>query len=246
MSGSFSRADGRSANEIRGPKIQLGVVSDCAGSASVEQGKSNVICCVRGPVQLTSEYRGAKGKVSCAVSLSPFAFKSRRDSKSMSSVSLERALGYVLEGICEQVVVLESFPQLCFELSAVVVLSEAHSRNGDKGEADLLAADIGALTTAMCAALTSAGVELRDVFTGITLATLSMQDGTTYQVVDPTGDELSQATSVSSFVAGTSSSAASVFYSLQEGCLPIEVIAASLDAAVAACKSQREVLCQQL
>ena len=204
----MSRADGRSPGDLRAPKIQLGVVSDCAGSASVEQGKSHVVCCVRGPVQLTSEYRGAKGKVSVTVSISPFALKTRRDSKSMSSVSLEKALGYVMEGICEQVVVLESFPQLCFELSAVVILSEAQGRGGDKGEADVLAADIGALSTAVCAALTAAGVELKDVFTGVSMATLQQANANNcQQVVDPTGDELSSATSVSSFVVGTSTSA---------------------------------------
>jgi ribonuclease PH len=239
----LNRADGRSPGDLRAPKIQLGVVSDCAGSASVEQGKSHVVCCVRGPVQLTSEYRGAKGKVSVSVSISPFALKSRRDSKSMSSVSLEKALGYVMEGICEQVVVLESFPQLCFELSAVIILSEAQGRGGDKGEADVLAADVGALSTAVCAALAAAGVELKDVFTGVSMATLQQANGC-HQVVDPTGDELGSATSVSSFVVGTATSA--VYYSLQEGSLPVEIIAASLDSAVEACKSQREVICKQL
>jgi ribonuclease PH len=73
------RADGRKANELRRVYLELGVVSQAAGSAYVELDHTKVVCAVYGPhAQAGPEGTFSEGgQLRCDFKIAPFATSSR-------------------------------------------------------------------------------------------------------------------------------------------------------------------------
>jgi ribonuclease PH len=135
-----------SAPSMRPIQVVTNVLSSrCIGSAAAEVGATRVICAVRGPQPLVTEYRGNHGKVACLVHRSPFARKLRRGD---SEIDLSRTL----QSIAEKVVLLERFPQLMYDVTFEIISSDG--------------ADKAVAIVAMSAALAAAGIEQRDLVAG--------------------------------------------------------------------------------
>lgn len=233
------RADGRQNTDIRVPSVVNGVVFNTVGSSFVEIGGCKIACSVRGPLQLTTEYRGTKGKIVCNVSYAPFAHckGGRIDPlQGRGNASSEKEMAFILEGICEQVVVLESFPQLCYEINFVVLATEG----GD---------DLPALCASASSALMEAGVEMLDVFAASSAAVVSANGdnanadtGASSEsiIVDPTITERNASPAFCT-VAATTNSKKTLYYS-HEGAVSVDIIAKLFQHALVGCQSQRKFI----
>lgn len=215
----MSRADQRSAREIRPTHIVAGCLSNCTSSSCVEIGTSRVLCCLRGPQQLTSEHRGTRGRIVCNVLKEPYA-TARRQPQTFRNQIADKEIDTILEGVAEQLVILESIPQLQYEMTFDVVSSE-----GDD--------DLPALTAAMSVALMEAGVEMRDLATACGAAL--RDDGTI--LLDPTVPEGKGSLSYVLVIA--SSSTGTILYCNQRGGAEAMVAMDLFDVAVAGCLARR-------
>ncbi len=227
---SKKRSDFRQTDELRPAFVAVGRIgASAAGGSAVEYGGSRVLCSVRGPMHLTSEQRGSKGKVSVRVRRPPFGGSSSQALPSGGSGhdgANDHALSEILEGILEQTVLLESIPQLLFELSVEII---------GAGVGDLPCA-----TIAVNAALIYAGVRCIDIVAGATVALCG--DGS--MLFDPCQEELGQAKASCTVCACTGTGA--LTYVLQRGAVDAVAALALVEAATAACVSLRESICSQL
>jgi ribonuclease PH len=141
------------------------------GSSTAEYGSSKVLCSVRGPLPLTTEFRNGFGKVQCMVSRSPFASRVRRSGAHHSQLAVfgrlakgsglefvgseEWELSEALQSIAEKVVRLERYPQLLFDVTFEIVAS---------GDDELT--DLTACVAAFSAAVANARLEVMDLVGG--------------------------------------------------------------------------------
>eukprot|EP00758_Cryptobia_borreli_P015402 Tbor_TRINITY_DN6021_c3_g3::TRINITY_DN6021_c3_g3_i1::g.11146::m.11146/K12587/MTR3, EXOSC6; exosome complex component MTR3 len=252
---SATRREGRQLNEVRIPIISKSLVCNTAGSSFIEIGQGvKVACSVRGPLQLTSEYRGGKGKVICGVSIAPFAQSGGRRDPNIGrhAVSPVEELAFVFEGICEQIVVLEKYPQLCFELNCVILQSESNkgSSSGNAGAAAsgvIRSGDMVALTAGICSAFVNAGIEIHDLFAATTVIAVEQNPKDSKSltfIVDPLPCEIASAVSMTTVISGTRTG--KVMYLLQEGTVPVAAMGEMLELCVEGCKAQRTALTEQL
>ena len=215
----MARADGRDERAIRALHLCRDFHADCASSSCVEIGDNRVLCVVRGPFQLISEQRGSRGRVFCAVDVT--------DSESNSSVAAISGdfLSLALESVAEHVALLEAFPQLAFSCRLHVLSSDG--------------ADLSALCTALCAALISAGVELKNLFSAGTAA-LSC-DGTV--ILDPTAAELASSMAFCSVVATASGDICHVTH---KGHTSPSVLSLLMGSATEVCMARKDEIKAQL
>lgn len=220
----MKRADGREALEaVRAIHVATNVLANCHRSACVEIGQTRVLCGVRPPQQLVQEYRGTRGRVSCQVhrgSASAAASQSSLDNSS------ERDMALALEGVAEQVVVLDRIPQLLVE----VLIDIIH----DDGAA------WDAAATALCAALTAGGIEVYDTFTACSAAL--RHDGAI--VVDLTRDE--EATATASVVVCSGLSLGGLYYCCHQGVCEPATISQLVLAAVKGMQVRKAPLLEQI
>lgn len=158
--------------------IALNILGHCHSSACVELGRTRVLCIVRRPQQLIQEYRGTRGRVSCQLHRAPSGAAAATTGSGTLSDDLshgDRDMALALEGVAEQLVVLESIPQLLVEVVIEVV-------SDDGGVWD-------AASTAMAAALAVGGFEMYDLFSSCSAGLLS--DGSI--VTDMTSSEVRNA-----------------------------------------------------
>lgn len=140
-----------SIHDVRPAHIALNVVSNCHSSACVEVGNTRVICAVRHPQQLVHEYRGDRGRVSCEVHRVATVGKE-------SDTTVDLDLSLALEGVAEQLVMLENAPQLLMDVTLEVIRDEG--------------ALWDALSTALSCALAVGGIDMIDMFSASTAALL--------------------------------------------------------------------------
>lgn len=154
----------KSANDVRPAYIALNVISNCLSSSAVEIGNTRVICAVRPPQQLVQEYRGDRGRVACEV---------RRVSSGGKKEDqiIEKDLSLAIEGVLEELVMLESMPQLLIEVTLQIICEDG--------------ALWDTLTTALSTALAAGGIALKSLFSSCTAALL--EDGSV--VVDVRKEE---------------------------------------------------------
>ena len=234
----MQRSDGRFPVQLRPFSITSKVIPYCFSSVAVEVCGTRVVCCIRGPQQLTSEFRPHKGKVSCTVHFAPFVAGGAVENKNNSSASkkyaagVEKELALILEGITEQWVLLETLPQLQLE-----ALFEVLSVDG---------CVLSALVSALNAALILGGLDVVDIVASSTVASMmSKGEGDAMVLVcDPTLGELVAATSHCTVVACTSTG--QILYVNCDGPTTVEVCSGLVNAAVECCRYQREVVVSQL
>lgn len=164
------RKDGRSWDELRPLFMKVGIVTKAQGSAYIEMGETKLICAVYGPREvLKREEFSLEGKVSCEFKYMPFSRKAYSEPKQNFE---EKMLSKTISDALKGVVMLEKFPKAQIDISVQVVQ--------DGGSTLSLA------ITAASAALTNAGIEMKDMVIGCTLRCFTDQT----MVVDPTIDEM--------------------------------------------------------
>lgn len=209
-----ARDDGRLFRELRPLFVGKGCLTNCAASSVVEIGNSRVVCCLRGPQQLQMEARGHRGKISCSVL-----------NASAPSVK-HQDIDIVLEGLCEQVVCLETIPQLHFEAIFSVLSSEGSHYQ-----------DLPALTAAITTCLMHAGVSMRDIPCAGSAALL----GGGVICVDPTPEEFGKALATTTVIVCTET--AEVCFAHHKGTVDISSSIDLLEAAISAsCFRRTEVI----
>ncbi|EAN85485.1 putative exosome-associated protein 4 [Trypanosoma cruzi] len=211
---------------VRYPHIALDVLGQCHSSACVELGNTRVICAVHHPQQLVDEYRGSRGRVACTVRRSASAGSHSAGSAQPSVVTPEKDMSLALEGVAEEVVILEKIPQLLVEV-VVEILAE------DGGVWD-------AVATSMSAALVSGGFEMHDLFSACGSALLS--DGAV--VLDPDAAEESNA-QASALVCVMLNSGEICYARHQGSCEPGTVLEL-VSSAMKGCLSRKSAITTQL
>lgn len=176
------RADGRQQRELRPLFLVANCLTNCVSSACAEVGGSRVVACLRGPQQLTTEARGHRGKVICSVNKSTYA-EARRENAHFHRTLQLKELDVVLEGIAEQIVCLETLPQLQLELTFDITTHDA-------------AGELTALVATMVVCLANAGVAMKELACAGSAALMS--DGTL--CLDPSVDEHAGAVAVCNVV----------------------------------------------
>jgi exosome complex component RRP41 len=131
--------------------VEYGVLQGAvAGSSIVAISGSRVVCAVKGPSQLVGEYRANEGRVVCHVGRAPFAYSTRKDAQAGASENASDAsFSASLTGALERAVLLESFPQLQYDIVLDIVAAD-----GFEHVACVLAASI---------AIAECGVEMKDM-----------------------------------------------------------------------------------
>jgi ribonuclease PH len=129
--------------------VEVGTaMSAVAGSSAVTLSKSRVMCVVRGPAQSSGECRANEGRLTCTITRAPFAFPFRRDPARHTSTVDDDRLATMLCDALERAVLLDTFPQLQYDVSIEVISADG--------------AEQAACVAAASAALLQAGVECRD------------------------------------------------------------------------------------
>lgn len=206
-------------HRVRPIYIALNVLNSCHSSSCVELGDTRVICGVRRPQQLVQEYRGDRGRVDCEVHR--VSSEGTKDDE-----SLELDLSLALQGVAEQLVILESIPQLLVEVTLEII--------HDGG------ALWDALSTALATALVVGGIEMRDMFSACSAALL--HDGTV--VVDPSLAEEESAKSM--VVVCCSLSTNQIVYSKHVGAAEVSTLSQLIDVAVSGCTARKDHILSQL
>ena len=223
------RSDGRKSTELRPTFVAVGRIGGNALGSAVEIGGSRVVCVVRGPMQLTAEQRGSKGKVSVRVKRAPFAVpRSAAAARAAGGRpdDSDHALSSVLESILEQTVLLESIPQLLFELTVEIISSDS--------------ADLACSIVAVNTALVHAGVQCVDIIAGATVALCA--DGSF--LFDPAADEMDGTKALCTVCACTGTAA--LAYVSHRGAVDPVVALSLVEAATAGCVTMRDTICSQL
>lgn len=158
----------KSPEDVRPFHIAINVLSGCHSSAAVEIGGTRVLCAIKRHQQLVQEYRGDRGRIACEVHRVASTSDKEDDVREMD-------LSLALEGVTEQLVRLESIPQLLVEVTLEIVQDDG--------------ALWDALSTALSTALSVGGFEMLDMFSACSAALL--EDGS--MVVDVRKAEESRA-----------------------------------------------------
>ncbi|HIH22674.1 TPA: exosome complex exonuclease Rrp41 [Candidatus Micrarchaeota archaeon] len=147
------RTDGRTIDEIRPLRIEVGVISSADGSALVEWGGNKVLCGVYGPRECIPKHEASPygALIKCRYSMSPFASLSEHGRSGPNRRSLE--ISKVIREVFENLIIAENFPKTQINIFIDVLQADGGTRV--------------ASITAASAALASAGIPMRDVVSAI-------------------------------------------------------------------------------
>ncbi|GAA6063117.1 hypothetical protein JCM10212_002639 [Sporobolomyces blumeae] len=177
---SSHRLDGRTPDQVRPIFLQPGLVTEAAGSAYIEAGRTKLICAVYGPkpTALSAAFN-PKAKLNVEVKFAPFASGVRRfvPGKDTEASTLAATLHQSLLPS----IVLESLPKS--QLDLFVTILESDGWDGD----------VSMATTAASVALAEAGIQLHGLVVGICAASHPAFAST--PLLDPTRSEALSATS---------------------------------------------------
>ena len=217
----MARIDGRSNDECRPMHVAVDVLPNCAGSAAVEHAACRVMCVVRGPQQLQGENVGPKGKIKVVVERCPFAQQIRRD---MRDAELEGEYSQALQGIVERGVLLDTIPQLLYEVNVLILSSDGST-------------EIAAIVTAVCAAIANAGIPSRDLYCCCTACVATDNSDI---LIDPSQQELQHSKAAVTVVAAVTSN--DIYFVRQQGAIRSDIVISSLRAACEGCKLYKQAL----
>lgn len=169
------RHDARFPDESRPVFLNLDVVPAASGSAYLEFRDTKVICSVFGPRQNTRAGGtfSSEGQLRTEVQFASFADPSARRTKSLQDADAKQCAAAVQRAL-EGVVLLEAFPKSVVDVHILIV-------EGQGGETS-------AAITCTSAALAHAGIPMRDLVMGASVAHLEGQ-----LLLDPSSHEERQA-----------------------------------------------------
>ncbi|GAA5847479.1 hypothetical protein JCM9279_000502 [Rhodotorula babjevae] len=164
-SSSSPRADGRQPGQVRPVFLQPGLVSEAAGSAYIEAGRTKVLCAVYGPKPTPpSAPFNAKARLNVEVKFAPFASGVRRFVPGKDTEAT--ALASTLQQALVPAILLEHMPKSQIDLFVTVL------------ESDGWDGDLSIGVTAASTALAEAGIPMRGLVTGCSAALLPSSPST--------------------------------------------------------------------
>jgi exosome complex component RRP41 len=142
------RTDGRTADELREIKINVGVVKNADGSAFIEFGKNKIIAAVYGPREVHPKHMALPDRcvLRCRYHMSPFSTDTR---KNPAPSRREIEISKVMREALEPALILEDYPRAAIDVFVEVLQADGGSRC-----AGITAASI---------ALADAGINMRDI-----------------------------------------------------------------------------------
>ena len=147
------RTDGRSAEDLRSLRIEVGVISEADGSAYVEWGGNKIICGVYGPRECIPRHEASPyhALVKCRYMMSPFASLEEHGRSGPSRRSTE--LSKVIREVFENLVLAEKYPNTQIDIYIDVLQADGGTRT--------------ASITAAAVALANAGIPMKDMVAAV-------------------------------------------------------------------------------
>ncbi len=144
------RTDGRTADELREIKIQVGVVKNADGSAYIEFGNNKIMVAVYGPREVHPKHMALPDRcvLRCRYHMSPFSTDTR---KNPAPSRREVEISKVIREALEPALMLEDYPRAAIDVFVEVLQADGGSRC-----AGIAAASV---------ALADAGINMRDIVT---------------------------------------------------------------------------------
>jgi exosome complex component RRP41 len=142
------RTDGRTMDELRNVKIQVGILKNADGSAYIEFGKNRIIAAVYGPREVHPKHMAQPDRcvLRCRYHMSPFSTDTR---KNPAPSRREVEISKVMREALEPAVMLEDYPRAAIDVFVEVLQADGGSRCAG--------------ITAASVALADAGINMRDI-----------------------------------------------------------------------------------
>ncbi|MDA4128534.1 MAG: exosome complex exonuclease Rrp41 [Thaumarchaeota archaeon] len=146
------RLDGRTWDQLRPVKIEVGVLKNADGSAFIEWGKNKIMAAVYGPKEVhpKHEVMPDRAVVRCRYHMAPFSVDER---KNPAPSRREIEISKVIREALEPALVVEDYPRTAIEIFVEVLQSDGGSRVAG--------------ITAAALALADAGINMRDLVCGV-------------------------------------------------------------------------------
>ncbi|HEY1248192.1 MAG TPA: exosome complex exonuclease Rrp41 [Nitrososphaera sp.] len=144
------RTDGRTADELRDIKIQVGVVKNADGSAYIEFGNNKIMVAVYGPREVHPKHMALPDRcvLRCRYHMSPFSTDTR---KNPAPSRREVEISKVIREALEPALMLVDYPRAAIDVFVEVLQADGGSRCAG--------------ITAASVALADAGINMRDIVT---------------------------------------------------------------------------------
>ncbi|HEY7573183.1 MAG TPA: exosome complex exonuclease Rrp41 [Nitrososphaeraceae archaeon] len=144
------RTDGRTGDELRKIKIEVGVVKNADGSAYIEFGNNKIIVAVYGPREVHPKHMALPDRcvLRCRYHMSPFSTDTR---KNPAPSRREVEISKVIREALEPALMLEDYPRAAIDVFVEVLQADGGSRCAG--------------ITAASVALADAGINMRDIVT---------------------------------------------------------------------------------
>ena len=163
------RLDGRSFDELRPIRIEVGVLKRADGSCYLEMGRNKVMAAVYGPREVHPKHLADPGKaiVRYRYNMAPFSVEERkRPGPDRRSVEISKVSREALETI----IMTEMFPRSAVDIFVEILQADAGSRT--------------ACLNAASVALVDAGIPMKGIVTSVAVAKVDGQI-----VLDPMKEE---------------------------------------------------------
>lgn len=143
------RTDGRTADELRPLKIEVGTLKNAEGSAYLEWGDNKVLAAVYGPKEAQPKHIAdpERAIIKCRYQMAPFSSLEEHNRSGPNRRAIE--ISKVTKEVFENVILLENFPGCEIDIFIEVLQSDGGTR----------AAGI----TAAAVAVASSGIPMRDI-----------------------------------------------------------------------------------
>ena len=157
------RTDGRTPDELREIKIQVGVLKNADGSAFIEFGNNKIIVAVYGPREVHPKHMALPDRcvLRCRYHMSPFSTDTR---KNPAPSRREVEISKVMREALEPALMLEDYPRAAIDVFVEVLQADGGSRC-----AGIVAASV---------ALADAGINMRDMVTACAAGKVDERIGT--------------------------------------------------------------------
>lgn len=136
------RHDGRTPDQLRPIRMEVGVLSNADGSALVEYGGTRVIAAVYGPREAVPRHVALPDRavIRCRYHMAPFSTEER---KTPAPTRREIELSKIIREALEAVVLTELFPRTTIDVYMEVLQSDGGTRTVSLTAASLALADAG-------------------------------------------------------------------------------------------------------
>lgn len=151
MNENQERTDGRKIDELRPISMEVGILENAHGSASIEFGKNKIIAAVYGPKEVHPKFMIVPDRaiLRCRYHMSPFSTDTR---KNPAPSRREIEISKVIRDALEPAVMLDDYPRTAIDIFIEVLQSDGGSRC--------------AAVSAASVALANAGINMRDMVAG--------------------------------------------------------------------------------